>query len=126
MINLRLLLLRKDLVKLRQNVRMIAVELQVHLDVHEEQANVGGALDNHEVEVEVWPCKDQPEGECQGTQHEESDYAFEELRGYHVLFLGTLRLVLFLDILIFGDQIDQWRYLISVFNGSEHRIVSIS
>ena len=83
-------------------------------------------MDNHEVEIEARPGKDQPEGENQGIQHEESDYAFEELRGYHVLFLGSQRLVLFLDILIFRDQIDQWRYLISVFNGSEHRIVSIS
>jgi hypothetical protein len=105
---------------------MIAVELFEHFDVHNEQADVGGTLDNHEVEVKAEPGKDQPEGEYQGTQHEESDYAFEEQEGYHVMFLGSLRLVLFLDILIFGDQIDQRRYLISVLNGSEHRIVSIA
>jgi hypothetical protein len=77
-INLRLLLLRKDPVILLQNVVVVGEEPEVHLDVHEEQPNVGGALDNHEVEVEAGPGKDQPEGEYKGNKHEESDYAFED------------------------------------------------
>ena len=126
MINLRLLLVRKDPVILLQNVVVIAEELKIHLDVHDEEPDVGGALDNHEVEVEVRPGKDQPEGENQGAQHEESDYTFEDHEGYHVIFLGSRRLVLFLDLLIFGDQIDQGGHLISVLDGSEHRIVSVA
>ena len=34
--------------------------------------------------------------------------------------------MLFFDVLIFGDHIDQGGYLISVLDGSEHRIVSIA
>jgi hypothetical protein len=96
---------------------VIAEELEVHLDVHEEQPEVGGTLDNHEVEVKAGPGIDQPESEYQGTKHEESDQAFEDHEGYHELLLGYRRLVLFLDLLIFGDQIDQGGHLICVLDG---------
>lgn len=126
MINLRLLLLRKDPVILLQNVVVVAEELEVHLDVHVKKPEVGGSLDNQEVKVEAGPGKDQPEGEYKGNKHEEPDYAFEDHVGNHVIFLGSRGLVQFLDLLIFGDQIDQGGHLISVLDGSENRVVSIA